>query len=52
MEQTEILKEAELFYRSLYENKDDTLENINLEEYKKDANINKLTNEETEKQDL
>ena len=49
MEQTEILKEAELFYRSLYENKDDTLENINLEEYMKDANMNKLTNEETEK---
>ena len=49
MEQTEILKEAELFYRSFYENKDDTLENINLEEYMKDANMNKLTNEETEK---
>ena len=49
MEQTEIFKEAELFYRSLYENKDDTLENINLEEYMKDANMNKLTNEETEK---
>ena len=49
MELTEILKEADLFYRSLYENKDDILENINLEEYMKDDNMNKLTNEETEK---
>ena len=49
MEQTEVLKEAERFYRSLYENKDDTLENINLEEYMKDANMNKQTKEETEK---
>ena len=28
MKQTDILKESALFYRSLYENKDDTLENI------------------------
>ena len=37
--QTEILKEIEIFYINLYENKDDTLENVDLEEYMKDKDM-------------
>ena len=33
----------------MYENKDDTLDEINLNEYMKDMEIKKLTNEENEK---
>ena len=47
--QTEILKEIEIFYINLYETKDDALENVDLEEYMKDKDMTKLTNEEAEK---
>ena len=47
--QTEVLKEIEIFYINLYKNKDDTLENVDLEEYMKDNDMTKLTNQEAEK---
>ena len=47
--QTEILKEIEIFYINLYENKDDTLENVDLQEYMKDKYLTKLTNQEAKK---
>ena len=47
--QTEILKEIEIFYINLYKNKDDTLENVDLEEYMKDKDMTKLTIQEAEK---
>ena len=37
--QTEILNEIERYYAKLYENKDDTLDEINLNEYMKDMEI-------------
>ena len=49
MDQKGILEEAEYFYRSLYENKDDQLKTIDLEEYMKDTNMTKLTNTEADK---
>ena len=39
IDQNEILKEAENFYRNLYSNKDDPLSEINLKEYLKDTNL-------------
>ena len=47
--QTEILQEIENYYKKLYENKDDTLENVDLEEYMKDTNMPKLSNQESNK---
>ena len=47
--QTEILQEIENYYKKLYENKDDTLENVDLEEYMKDTNMPKLPNQESKK---
>ena len=47
--QTEILKEIKIFYINLYENKDDTLENVDLQEYMKDKDMTKLTIQEAEK---
>ena len=49
MYQKGILEEAEYFYRSLYENKDDQLKTKDLEEYMKDTNMTKLTNAEADK---
>lgn len=45
-DQSEILKETESFYKKLYENKDDTLENINIEEYMQNTKINRLSEQE------
>ena len=47
--QTEILKEIENYYTKLYENKDDTLEDVDLEEYMKNIDMTKLTNQESDK---
>ena len=46
---TEIWQEIENYYTKLYENKDDTLENVDLEEYMKDLDMTKLTIQESEK---
>ena len=45
-DQSDILKETESFYKKLYENKDDTLENINIEEYMQNTEMNKLSEQE------
>ena len=47
--QTDILKETENYYKKLYENKDDLLGNVDLKEYMKDIDMTKLTNQESEK---
>ena len=47
-DQKEILEEAESFYKNLYSNKDDPLSAINLKEYLKDTNLQKLTDNESE----
>ena len=49
MDQKGILEETEHFYKSLYENKDDQLQNIELGEYIKDAKLTKLNNIEAAK---
>ena len=46
-DQNEILKEAEIFYRNLYSNKEDPLSEINLKEYLKDTNLPKLTDNDS-----
>ena len=43
-DQEEILKETKKFYENLYKSRDDTLENIDLEEYMKDNEVMKLSN--------
>ncbi|MCU7801406.1 MAG: reverse transcriptase family protein, partial [gamma proteobacterium symbiont of Lucinoma myriamae] len=45
-EQFEILKEAEMYYNNLYANRDDSLENIDLEEYIGQNGMIKLTDEQ------
>ena len=47
--QTDILKETENYYKKLYENKDDLLDNVDLKEYMKDIDMTKLTDQESEK---
>ena len=47
-DQKEILKKLKgFFYKSLYNNKDDPLSEINLKEYLKDANLPKLTDNDS-----
>lgn len=48
VEQNEILKETEIFYKNLYENKDDSLDTVDLDDLMKDTEIPTLTNEEAE----
>lgn len=48
-DQNEILKETEIFYKNLYENKDNMLENVDLHDLMKDTEMNTLTMEEAEK---
>ena len=47
--QTDILKETENYYKKLYENKDDLLDKVDLKEYMKYIEMTKLTNQESEK---
>ena len=47
--QTDTLKETENYYKKLYENKDDLLDNVDLKEYMKDIDMTKLTDQESEK---
>ena len=49
VEQNEILKETEIFYKNLYENKDDSLDTIDLNDLMKDTEMPTLTNDEAEK---
>ena len=49
VEQNEILKETEIFYKNLYENKDDSLDTIDLNDLMKDTKMPTLTNDEAEK---
>ena len=46
-DQHDILKESELFYKNLYSNKDDPVEEINIKKYLKDVNVPKLTQNES-----
>ena len=49
VEQNEILKETEIFYKNLYENKDDSLDTIDLNDLMKDTEMPTFTNDEAEK---
>ena len=49
VEQNEILKETEIFYKNLYENKDDSLDTIDLNDLMKVTEMPTLTNDEAEK---
>ena len=46
-DQHEILKESEVFYKNLYINKDDPLAEINLQEYLKERDVPKLSDNES-----
>ena len=46
-DQHEILKESEVFYKNLYINKDDPLAEINLQEYLKEGDVHKLSDNES-----
>ena len=46
-EQEEILLETKNFYENLYKSKDNTLEDIDLENYMRDTNVMKITEEES-----
>ena len=48
-EQQEILKEAENFYKTLYQSQDSDLDNIDLEEYVKINDMKTLTDEQANK---
>lgn len=45
-DQDEILKETKMFYENLYKSRDDTLDDIDLEEYMKENEVSKLNNEQ------
>ena len=46
-DQEEILLETKKFYENLYKSKDNTLEDIDLENYMRDTNMMKITEEES-----
>ena len=46
-DQEEILLETKNFYKNLYKSKDNTLEDINLENYMRDTTMMKITEEES-----
>ena len=46
IDQDEILKETKNFYEKLYKSRDDTLEDIDLDEYMKENEVLKLSNEQ------
>ena len=48
-DQWDILKESEVFYKTLYSKNDDYMTEINLKEYLKDADIPKLSDNESNK---
>ena len=47
IDQNDIVKEAEIFYKKIYSNKDDPLSEINLKEYLKNTNLPKLTDNDS-----